>query len=180
MNTHKTSTTLTVLMTLLLTAGISQAKNNAAVVTTGAIGTSQSVKIGDKVQDFPIVSKNDEQYSFNEIRHSLTILAFVETDKGSKLQALANEFKNSDVAVMQISSTSVEQGESSHLVTLTDPQQVAWKLYKQPAADTVFLVNHRGIVKSIESLANLDRLAQKAKRMNSHAEQIKAFFELGD
>lgn len=180
--------------TVLLVTGVSSAEDTQL---SGVVGTAPTLRVGDRVNDIPFLGKNEKQYYFSKVRKPITILAFIENQEhqgdmvNTDLAKLANQFKENLITVAQISISNTDskdqqrivkssQSKNQHLALLNDSQKIAWKLYKKPKPNTVFLIDESGTIKAIEPMKNLAYITKKAKRLSSLREQIEMAFESYD
>jgi peroxiredoxin len=155
----------------------------AQAVSVATIGYSDRLSIGDLAPGIPLIDSKGEQTSFAQIRQPVAIVTFVEAEDNAlpldpRVASLAKRFRYAHVSVAQIDlGDQPEQSTqtkltNSKVMTLCDPERIVWNQYKQPEADSVFLINERGRIEATGTLGNLKRLIHRARALSREAERF--------
>jgi peroxiredoxin len=153
----------------------------------GVITESEQLSPGQAAPDFPVVTTDGKETHFGDIRKPTTIVAFVSPTGDqccgldSRLVSLAQELENRRVGVVQISEPTAKcphgpgcaaacDIEDPHLISLCDAERRAWEAYREPQPNTAILINDRGEVVQVASLAQLEAVARKARKLASDYE----------
>jgi len=153
----------------------------------GIIAESEQLSPGQPAPDFPVVTTDGKEARFGEIRKPTTIVAFVSPtgdrccQLDPKLVSLARELENRRVGVVQISepNATCPHGlgcaaacnlKDPYLISLCDAEHRAWEAYREPEPNTAVLINYRGEVVQVASLAKLGMVARKARELVSEHE----------
>ena len=157
----------------------SPAAQEASVAT---VGYSMQLSPGDSAPMIPLVDTTGKQTSLTRMSKPIVIVAFTdsETQANAGLATLGKRFKHDWITVVQVTPTAGKQSRSSHVLTLRDPDRIAWEAYKKPAPGTVFLVNDYGKIAVVGSLSNLGIIERKAKRLNTVVKSIAYLSEMSD
>jgi len=162
---------------------------------SGVVGWNKDFSSGSLAPDLPLTLAEGKEIRFSKIRRSFAILAFTSPPSQKccslrpDLVELANRFRNLPITVAQISLPTTEcpygPGCSAscsiiddNLVTLCDSARIAWKAYNQPKPNTVIFVDKNDKIVDIQSINNLETLADKAETMVVKIEEEEdSFFE---
>jgi hypothetical protein len=157
----------------------------------GIVAEPIQLSIGRPIRNFPVVTADDQQTSFGELREPIAIVAFVSSNGSQccllnpKLVSLAENLRHRSITVAQISEPTEKCPHGSgcvatcnlkdpHLVSLCDADRIAWNAYRKPKPNTVVLIDTRGNVVAASSLFNLEMVSDKARRL---ADEVEAFVE---
>jgi hypothetical protein len=176
----KTKTLTIILMSgVLILAGCSA--SNAKPVS-GIVALSND-QVGTRAPDLPFVLESGKQKTLYEISKPVAIIVFAEHGKISgdyirpELISLAEKLRYAPITVAQVSlhADDIVCDKTHHLnetrvVLLCDEQEIAWKLYRQPKANSVYLLDQKGEIQLIDSIDNLDTVAQRAKVLGDYAQ----------
>jgi hypothetical protein len=164
---------------ILITA--SPATQELSVAT---IGHSARLSVGDLAPKIPLIGSEGEQKSFAQIRQPVAIVTFVENPGPAasldpRVASLAKRFQYGHVTVAQID-LSVQPNRTpqtklgnSRVLALYDPERIVWNEFKQPEADSVFLMNERGRIEAIGTLEDLKRVIHRASALNREAKRFR-------
>ncbi len=155
---------------------------------TDIITKSTKLSVGHTIPNFSVVTVDGQQTSFNELHEPIAIVAFV-SFRGSqrcwlnpKLVSLAKDLRYRRITVTQISEPDEKCPHNTgcvvvtcylkdpHLVVLCDADRIAWNAYRKPKPNTVVLIDSKGNVAAINSLANLEAVIVKASQMVNEVE----------
>jgi len=131
----------------------------------------------------PLVTTDGEQVLLSKITEPISIVVFVSADDpdccqiNSQLSSIAAKFSDEFVSVIQISMPNETTPEGSacveicnpfdkNLIVLNDKHGIAWKGYRYPDTETVFLVDDDNKVIAVEELDQLKEIEQKAESIN--------------
>jgi hypothetical protein len=148
----------------------------------GIIAKRTKLSVGHPTSNFPVVTTDGQQTSFDELREPIAIVAFVSFSGSQrcrlnrKLVLLAEDLRYRRITVSQISEPTEKCPYSSgcvatcnlkdpHLVALCDADRIAWNAYRKPKPNAVVLIDSRGDVAAMSSLANLESVVAKAGRL---------------
>jgi len=130
----------------------------------------------------PLVNVKGEQILFRKIAEPIQIVAFVSASGKEccsidpKLASLAKQFKRDYISVIQITIPEIKHGQANktvecrcqdkYLIMLCDKFRIAWRGYRYPKPDTVFLINDDNKVARIEDMASICKIAKDAKALS--------------
>ncbi len=171
--------TLLILFALVF-AGCEQAVKQPVA---GIVEYARDLTIGDSPSDLSFTSAEGKQTKFRKTSEPISVVTFISsTGRGCcridpGLAAMAERFKDDFITVVQISLPSSDCPHGAgcvevcnlfdkHLVLLCDKDRIAWKTYRQPKSDTVFLINQDNEIVAIESIQKLNKIEHKAMELS--------------
>lgn len=148
-------------------------------VAVAGVVTSDIRTIGEIVPDFNFISADGKLKSFREIKKPISIMVFISSSGDvccrliPELVELASRFRGESISVAQVSlptskcphgpgCTEYCKIKDINLIALCDESRVAWRLYNQPKANTVILVDENDRIAASENLDKLDAIAREA------------------
>jgi hypothetical protein len=168
----------------LLALNLITASPAAQELSVATIGYSARLSTGDLAPNIPLIGSKGEQTSFAQIRQPVAILTFIERTGNAdapldpRIASLAKKYRHAHVSVAQIDlatrpkQTPPAKLTNSKVMILFDPERIVWNQFKQPKADSVFLINERGRIEAIGTLGDLKRIIRRANALNREAEQF--------
>ena len=153
----------------------------------GVIGGPNELAVAHDAPDFPIVTADGKETSFEKVRKKVAIVAFVSPEGdlccwlNPGLVSLAGQLRDRPITVAQISEPTDKcphgagciatcNLEDPHVVSLCDADRIAWRAYQEPEPNTVLLVDYKGKVAQIARLADLETVATKARQLADDVE----------
>lgn len=150
----------------------------------GVVGYEKSLSIGAHLPDMPFVTADGKQTMFRKVSQPISVVSFVFATGQTccqispELAVMAEKFQDELITVAQISipTSQCPYGPGCvevcslfdrHLILLCDKDKMAWRIYKQPNPNTVFLIDQDNTVVAIESIANLEKIESKALALSN-------------
>ncbi len=148
----------------------------------GVVGLYEKARVESLAPDIPFTSISGKQRMLHRVSQPIEILAFVSSpgDICCRLEpalvTAASRFRSLPVSVIQVS---VPEGQCPHgpgctetcnidkgrLISLCDPDRIAWKAYGQAAPDSVFLVGENRRIIQRGTLDSIGPILEKAEAL---------------
>lgn len=184
---------LIIAVMLIVVIGCSDSVNQPVV----GVVTSETRIVGKTAPDFNFTSAEGKVRSFKEVNQPIFIIAFTSSSDdvccqlNPQLIEWAKRFRGQPVSVSQISlptkkcphgpgCTEFCNIKDINLIALCDEDRIAWQMFDQPKPNTVILVDDKSRIVTVESLDNLDAVANKAAEMAlQYTELYESMYEGG-
>ncbi len=178
--------TLTIALPALLALVLAGCDGNGSkpMADAGVVGYEKPLSIGVRLPDMPFVTADGEQTMFRKVSQPISIVSFIFASGQTccqispELAVMAEKFQDELITVAQISipTSQCPYGPGCvevcslfdrHLILLCDKDKIAWRIYKQPNPNTVFLVDQDNTVVAIESITSLEKIESKALALSN-------------
>jgi len=150
---------------------------------------TDEITVGMTAPDIPFKSSTGKQTTLGKVRNGIAIVAFTEAPDNDccglnpELVKLGHRFRSDSVTVAQISLPTAKcphghgcvetcKLSKTSLVALCDTDRIAWKAYRQPKANTAFLLDERGKVIDIRPLSDLRPIRVKAAELSQELAKV--------
>lgn len=149
---------------------------------SGVVASSNGSIVGSMAPNLTLTAADGTQWTLHENRAPVAIVAFVSSPGcdccwvDPRLANLAQRYADQPISVVQVSEIigpcpgagacrQTARIDQLKMKSLCDTQQIAWKAFEQPDADTAFLLDEDGRIVAQGSLSHMDFLLETAEAM---------------
>jgi peroxiredoxin len=148
---------------------------------SGVVGWRDPLDSNTYAPDFPILTSKNKEVHFHEAREPVTILVFVMATKpcnalNANISRISQRMKHLPATIVQMSLATEECSQASicckslpssikNVMCLSDASRIAWNAYKQPATNTLMLIDRQNKIIDVQPFGHSKALEDKAMAM---------------